>query len=177
MAKFTIPLVIFILLVALLGFGLSNDPRYVPSPLVGKPAPEFTQPQLYDGTKTFSPAQLKGQVWLLNVWASWCGACRQEHPLLVQLARQNVVILVGLNYKDTEADAKNWLKQLEDPYQIIVTDKKGKVGLDYGVYGVPETFVIDKKGFIRYKQVGPITPTNLQDVLLPLIAKLKQENT
>lgn len=173
--KFLIPLIAFALLVGLLFFGLTNDPRRVPSPLVGKPAPDFTLPRLQEPSVTFSPKQLKGKVWLLNVWASWCRGCRVEHPVLNELAKQKLVSIIGFDYKDTNQQGKNWLEQLGNPYRLVVTDHEGKVGLDYGVYGVPETFFIDKKGIIRYKHIGPISYKDLTEKIVPLIKKLQAE--
>ena len=174
--KFILPLIAFALLVALLFVGLSNDPRRVPSPLVGKPAPTFELPRLQDPSVTFSPEMLKGEVWLLNIWASWCRGCQVEHPLLNELAKQKLVSIVGFDYKDTNAQAKAWLTKLGNPYRVVVTDQKGLVGFDYGVYGVPETFFIDKKGIIRYKHIGPINYKDLTEKLIPLIKALKAES-
>jgi cytochrome c biogenesis protein CcmG/thiol:disulfide interchange protein DsbE len=173
MTRFLVPLAIFIVLVAFLGIGLGLNPREVPSPLINKPAPAFQLPQLHRPDQTFSQQDMKGRVWLLNVWASWCVSCREEHPLLVQFARTNVVPVYGLNYKDKPDDALAWLKQFGDPYTLSIVDRDGRVGIDYGVYGVPETFVIDKQGAIRYKQIGPITPDALQNKILPLVRELQ----
>ncbi|HEC12469.1 MAG TPA: DsbE family thiol:disulfide interchange protein [Acidiferrobacteraceae bacterium] len=175
MNRYMVPLGIFIILVIFLGIGLSLDPRYVPSPLINKPAPAFTLPQLNDPQTMVSPTDFKGKVWLLNVWASWCTACRQEHPLLMALAGTGEVDILGLNYKDKADDAKPWLRQLGDPYTVIAADTDGRVGIDWGVYGVPETFVIDKQGIIRLKHVGPLTADKLQQNILPLVRKLKSE--
>ena len=172
-AKFLIPLAAFGVLVAFLAVGLNRDPHEIPSPLVSKAAPAFKVPQLIAADKAFSPADLKGQVWMLNVWASWCVACRVEHPLLVELGRSKVVPLIGLDYKDKREDALKTLAQQGNPYDLSAVDADGRVGIDYGVYGVPETFIIDKNGVIRHKQIGPITPEALQNEILPLIAKLK----
>jgi len=175
MKRALLPLAIFLLLAGFLAVGLNRDPRQVPSPLVDKPAPMFSLPQLADPGAKLSTADLRGKVWLFNVWASWCVACRIEHPLLVDLAQRGTVPLIGLNYKDQRADALAWLKQHGDPYQLSVSDTEGLVGIDYGVYGVPETFVVDKYGVIRHKHIGPITPEALRDEILPLVAKLEQE--
>ncbi len=174
MARFLIPLVIFVVLVAFLWVGLGRDPREVPSPLIDKPAPAFTLPRLHETDKTFSPADMRGQVWLLNVWASWCVSCREEHPVLVELAKTHTVPIVGLNYKDQNPDALRWLAQFGDPYTLSITDADGRVGIDYGVYGVPETYVIDKAGIIRMKQIGPVTPEILQQKILPKVKELSQ---
>ncbi|MCL6556583.1 MAG: DsbE family thiol:disulfide interchange protein [Burkholderiales bacterium] len=174
MARFLIPLVIFAVLVFFLWQGLSRNPREVPSPLVGKPAPAFTLPRLDAPDKTFSPADMRGKVWLLNVWASWCVSCREEHPVLVDLAKSGDVSIVGLNYKDQPADAQAWLARFGNPYQLSVMDADGRVGIDYGVYGVPETYVIDRQGIIRMKHIGPVTPEVLGTKILPLVAELSR---
>lgn len=173
MNKFILPLVVFIALVVLLSVGLKLDPKKVPSPLIDKPAPAFSLSTLFDENKTFDPEQMKGKVWLLNVWASWCVSCRQEHPLIVELSRTGVVTVIGLNYKDTRADAKRWLTRMGNAYPASAFDEKGSVGIDWGVYGVPETFVIDKQGIIRYKQIGPVTREALNETILPLVKRLQ----
>jgi cytochrome c biogenesis protein CcmG/thiol:disulfide interchange protein DsbE len=149
----------------------------LPSPLVGKPAPAFALPRLVaEGAAEparFTPAEMKGKVWMLNVWASWCVSCRQEHPVLMDIARSGIVPLVGLDYKDKPADARRWLAEHGDPYLLSALDADGRVGIDYGVYGVPETYVIDQAGTIRYKQIGPISTDILQTKILPLIGELK----
>jgi cytochrome c biogenesis protein CcmG/thiol:disulfide interchange protein DsbE len=172
MLRFGLPLGVFLALVMLLAIGLTLNPREVPSPLIDKPAPAFELPQLHAPERMFSPLSMKGQVWILNVWASWCVACREEHPVLVDLAKSGVVPILGLNYKDRRDDALGWLKRFGDPYRISLVDLDGKVGIDYGVYGVPETYVIDKQGVIRYKRIGPVTPEILQMKILPLIKSL-----
>ena len=172
--RFLLPLGIFAVLVVFLAIGLNLNPREVPSPLIGKPAPAFDLPQLHQPQARFSPAEMQGKVWLLNVWASWCVSCRQEHPLLVELAKADVVPIYGLNYKDQREDALRWLKQFGDPYLLSIADTEGRVGIDYGVYGVPETYVIDKAGVIRYKQIGPVTQDVLEKKILPLIKVLRQ---
>jgi cytochrome c biogenesis protein CcmG/thiol:disulfide interchange protein DsbE len=170
--KFLLPLVLFFVMVGFLGKGLFLDPRKVPSPLIGKSAPAFTAPVLGDPSKTFSTADMKGQVWLLNTWASWCAACRDEHPLLVEMLAHDIP-LYGLAYKDTDEASLQMLQQLGNPYILSATDKDGRIGIDYGVYGVPETYVIDKEGIIRYKQIGPITPDSLRNIILPLLKALQ----
>ncbi len=170
--KFVIPLAVFIALAAFFAIGLTRDPSALPSPFIGKPAPEFSLSQLADEKLAFTPADMKGKVWLLNVWASWCASCRVEHPLLVQMSKTNGVPIVGLNYKDRRAEGLQWLQRFGNPYSLSAFDVEGKVGIDYGVYGVPETFVIDKQGVIRYKQIGPITPEALEKRILPLIREL-----
>jgi cytochrome c biogenesis protein CcmG, thiol:disulfide interchange protein DsbE len=170
--KLILPLLLFLVLVGFLGKGLFLDPREVPSPLIGKPAPAFTAPVLGDASKTFSSADMKGKVWLLNTWASWCAACRDEHPLLVEMLAHDIP-LYGLAYKDTDEEALAVLKEMGNPYITTATDADGRIGIDYGVYGVPETYIIDKAGIIRYKQIGPITPESLRDVILPLLKELE----
>ena len=172
--RFVLPLAIFIVLAGFLFAGLRLNPREVPSPFIGKPAPSFQLTQLARPEQTFSPKQMQGEVWLLNVWASWCVACRIEHPLLVDLAKKNVIPIVGLNYKDKRDAALGWLGQFGDPYKLSVADTDGRVGIEYGVYGVPETFVIDKAGVIRFKQIGPITEDAWRDKILPLVQRLRQ---
>ncbi len=174
MKRFLLPLGVFLILVVFLGVGLRRDPREVPSPFIGKPAPNFTLTQLQDPEKTFSPKDMSGKVWLLNVWASWCFACRQEHPMLVEFSKSGQVPILGLNYKDTRQDGNDLLRQLGNPYQLSAFDPEGRVGIDYGVTGVPETFVIDKQGVIRLKYVGPITPDVINEKLLPLIKELNR---
>lgn len=173
MTRFLAPLGIFILLVAFLGVGLNLNPREVPSPLIGKTAPSFQLPQLHNPGKSFARDDMQGRVWLLNVWASWCVSCRDEHPLLIQLSRSGVAPIFGLNYKDKREDAIAWLNQFGNPYVLSVSDLEGRVGIDYGVYGVPETYVIDRNGVIRYKQIGPVNPEILQSKILPLIKELQ----
>ena len=172
--RLLLPLAVFIVLMVFLYVGLFRDPREVPSPLVGQPAPTFTLAQLQAPDKQLSTADMKGQVWLLNVWASWCVSCRVEHPLLVELSKANIVPVIGLNYKDRNELGKQWLEQNGDPYRLSVVDADGRVGIDFGVYGVPETFVIDKSGMIRYKQIGPITTEALEKTILPLVRQLQK---
>jgi cytochrome c biogenesis protein CcmG/thiol:disulfide interchange protein DsbE len=172
--RFLLPLGIFAALVALLGIGLTLNPREVPSPLVGKPAPHFELPQLNEPDKTFSERDMLGKVWLLNVWASWCLPCREEHPVLLDLARDGAVPLLGMNYKDERKNSVAWLKSMGDPYQLSIYDARGRVGIDYGVYGVPETYVIDKRGVIRYKHIGALTKEIVKDKVLPLVRELER---
>ena len=174
--RFILPLMAFLVMVVFLGIGLKLDPHDVPSPLINKPAPAFTLPQLHEPQKTFSPADMKGKVWLLNVWASWCVSCRQEHVYLTEFARDDSMNLMGLNYKDEPAAAMQWLERLGNPYKISISDIDGMAGLDWGVYGVPETFIIDKKGIVRHKQTGPVDPTILQTIIMPLIEQLNRES-
>lgn len=172
MKRYWWPLAIFVVVVGFLAIGLRLNPRELPSPLVGKPAPAFDLPTLHAADQRVSTADLRGKVWLLNVWASWCTACLVEHPVLVDLARQGTVPLYGLNYKDKGANAMRWLQQHGNPYVVSVVDADGVVGIDWGVYGVPETFVIDKQGVIRHKHVGPVTPDALRETILPLVRAL-----
>jgi len=174
MTRFAIPIVIFVALVALLGVGLKLDPREVPSPLIGKPAPHFELPQLRETTKTFTERDIRGKVWMLNVWASWCVSCREEHPVLLDLAASGAVPIYGLNYKDKREDGLAWLKGMGDPYTLSIYDFDGRVGIDYGVYAVPETYVIDKAGVIRYKRIGPLTPQIVKEKVLPLVRELER---
>jgi cytochrome c biogenesis protein CcmG/thiol:disulfide interchange protein DsbE len=173
MNRFLLPLGLFVALAVFLGIGLTRNPREVPSPLIDKPAPAFTLAELHEPGRTLSATDLKGQVWLLNVWASWCVSCREEHPLLVELGKANVVPIYGLNYKDKPDAAMAWLGALGNPYTASIVDADGRVGIDYGVYGVPETFVIDRDGIVRYKQIGPVTPESLREKILPLVRKLQ----
>jgi cytochrome c biogenesis protein CcmG/thiol:disulfide interchange protein DsbE len=171
-ARFLIPLAVFVVLLGFLAVGLKLDPREVPSPLIGKPAPAFALTRLDDPTRTIRREDLLGQVWLLNVWASWCGACRQEHPLLVEFSRRKAVPIYGLNYKDTRAEGQGWLEQFGNPYDASLFDPDGRTGIDFGVYGVPETFLIDQQGVVRFKQIGPLTPEVIENKILPLVRKL-----
>jgi len=166
---------LFLALVVLLAMGLRLDPREVPSPLIGKPAPHFELPVLQEPDKTFSEKDLQGRVWILNVWASWCVACRDEHPVLVEFSKSAAAPLYGLNYKDQRDDALGWLKRFGDPYRLSAFDLDGRIGMDYGVYGVPETYVIDKRGVIRYKRIGPVTGELINEKLIPLVNELNRE--
>lgn len=174
MKKFLLPLALFAVLVIFLAVGLSRDPRQVPSPLIDKLAPAFNLPALSDPSRSFKSEEMRGQVWLLNVWASWCETCRYEHPLLLDLARTRLVPIYGLNYKDERRDALAWLDAFGDPYTLSLSDTAGRVGIDYGVYAVPETFVIDREGRIRYKQVGPVTEEALEKKIIPLVKELQK---
>jgi cytochrome c biogenesis protein CcmG/thiol:disulfide interchange protein DsbE len=172
--KFLIPLVLFIGLVIFLAIGLNRDPHEVPSPLINKPAPTFEISQLAEANKVFSPANMRGQVWILNVWASWCVACREEHPVLVELAKSQVAPVIGLDYKDKREDALAMLAKQGNPYVLSAFDGNGRVGIDYGVYGVPETYIIDKVGVIRFKHIGPLTMDLLNQKIYPLLSELKK---
>ena len=172
MKKYLIPLAIFVVLGLLLAYGLNLDPRKIPSPLIGKSLPAFSLTTVADPARKVGRDDLLGRAYLLNVWASWCVACRQEHPFLNELARNKTVPIIGLNYKDKREDALGWLGSLGNPYELSLADNDGRLGIDLGVYGVPETFVIDKQGVIRYKQIGPITPEVWEQKLAPLIREL-----
>lgn len=194
MKKFLIPLALFMGLVVFLAIGLNRDPHEIPSPLVNKAAPDFSLPTMSPDAPAFSPKDMLGKVWLLNVWATWCINCRQEHPVLVRFAKANGVPIVGLSYKEIQAqeepkgakmsaDAKlawarkrgqAWLRTYGDPYVVSVFDMDGRVGIDYGVYGVPETYVIDKAGMIRFKQIGEVTPDLLDRKILPMLQQLNK---
>ena len=173
MLRYLLPLAVFTGLVLLFLFGLNNDPRLVPSPFIGKPLPAISLPGLKDPAAAITTADLKGEVALLNIWATWCIPCRQEHPLLVDLDRRTDVRIYGLNYKDIRQDALAWLEQLGDPYDRVLFDEAGTAGIDLGVYGVPETFVIDRDGIVRYKHVGPLTQEVIDEAILPLIVRLQ----
>ena len=171
-----LPLGLFVVIAVFLAFGLGLDPRVIPSPLIAKPAPVFSVPELHEPGRTVSSDDLAREVSLLNVWASWCVACRQEHPLLVALANAGTVPIYGLNYKDETGDAIQWLARLGNPYHAIAADRDGRVGIDFGVYGVPETFVIDLNGIIRYKHIGPLDESTLTETVLPLVRKLQTQS-
>ena len=172
MKKYLIPLGIFAILIGFLAMGLGLKPHEIPSPLINKPAPAFSLPLLDDPQQKLAAQDLRGKVWILNVWASWCVACRIEHPLLVEFSKATTVPVYGLNYKDKRDDAMRWLANFGNPYTRSLSDTEGLVGIDFGVYGVPETFIIDKEGVIRMKQIGPVTPEVLRDDILPLLRKL-----
>jgi cytochrome c biogenesis protein CcmG/thiol:disulfide interchange protein DsbE len=162
----------FASLVALLAAGLMLNPREVPSPLIGKPAPAFELPRLDAPDRMFSQKEMLGKVWIMNVWASWCPPCLVEHPVITELAKSGIAPVVGMNYKDRREDALPWLKKNGDPYQLSVFDAAGRIGIDYGVYGVPETYVIDKRGVIRFKHIGPLTAEVARDRLRPMLKEL-----
>jgi cytochrome c biogenesis protein CcmG/thiol:disulfide interchange protein DsbE len=171
--KALIPLVVFLSLVFLLYNGLGKNTRLIPSALINKPVPQFSLKSLMTG-KTINNETLKGQMYLLNVWASWCPNCRVEHPMVTEFARQNIIPVYGLNYKDEKANANAWLQQFGNPYTDILVDADGLVGIDFGVYGAPETFLIDANGIIRHKIVGELNPQNIQAEILPMIQKYAQ---
>ena len=167
--RYAIPLVVLIALIGLFVFGLQRDPRLVPSPLIGKAAPAFDLPTLDGQPQRMSQTDLQGAPVLVNFFASWCAGCQEEHPYLMQLTRNSQVKLVGIDYKDAEADLRPWLNHKGNPYGQILTDLEGRAGIDWGVYGVPETFVLDAKGTIIYKQVGPMTPEVWEHDIQPLL--------
>ncbi|ROR34779.1 DsbE family thiol:disulfide interchange protein [Inmirania thermothiophila] len=172
-ARYYVPLLIFLPLTVVFAVGLFRDPKLVPSPLIDKPAPEFRLPELREPQREVTRDDLLGRVSLVNVWASWCTACRQEHPLLMELGRAKVVQIVGLNYKDERENALAWLAELGDPYDLVAQDRSGRVGIDWGVYGVPETFLVDARGVIRYKHIGPMTPRVIEEEILPRVRALQ----
>ena len=169
-----LPFFIFAGLMVFFAVGLGLNPREIPSPLIGKPAPAFALPDLHEPQRQVSATDMKGQVWMLNVWASWCAACHEEHPLLMKIAQAGELTMVGLHYKDQRDAGMAWLQQYGNPYLHSLHDPQGRAGIDYGVYGVPETFVIDQAGVIRFKHTGPLTPQIIDQRLLPLIRELKR---
>ena len=175
MKRYLIPLAVFIVLVVFLAIGLKLDPKHIPSPFIGKPAPQFELPVLHNPQQSIKTADLKGQVWLLNVWASWCVSCRAEHEVVKRFVAMGDTPVYGLNYKDKPEDGKAWLAALGNPYKASLMDINGDVGIDWGVYGVPETFVIDKKGIVRYKQVGPLTDSIVDEKIIPLLREINTE--
>jgi len=168
-----LPLIAFIGLAVLLLVGVlmnsGKDNSAIPSPLIGKPAPQFSLPLLNEPEKIVRTADLAGHAYLLNVWGSWCPACREEHPIISELARSGKVRVIGYNYKDEASAATAWLKQFGNPYETILFDEEGRAALDWGIYGAPETFLIDAKGIVRWKHVGPITPDIIDREILPLL--------
>ena len=177
MNRYLIPVAVFAVLLALLALGLRFDPTRVPSPLIGHPVPAFELPLVQAPERKLGSAELRGKAVLLNVWASWCVACRDEHAMLLELARERGIAIYGLDYKDTSEDALHWLATMGDPYVASAFDANGRVGIDFGVYGVPETFVVDRNGIIRYKQIGPLTRDMVRGTLLPLLGELNRTQT
>ncbi len=169
-----LPLFLFIVLVSFLLVGLRRDPHEVPSPLINKSAPDFQLPQLQQASTTFSAKEMRGKVWLLNFWGTWCVACREEHPLLVQYAKTGAVPIYGVDYKDERAAALQWLDEFGNPYTLTAFDVDGRVSIDYGVYGAPESYLIDRSGVIRFKQIGPINEDVWQNKILPLAKELNK---
>lgn len=174
MVRYLVPLFVVLVIGVFLFVGLGLNPRDVPSQFINKKAPDFSMPQLHNMEQRFSNKDMQGKVWMLNVWASWCLACLQEHPILTSMARSGELPLYGLNYKDVPKDARRWLEQHGDPYELSVVDYEGKVGIDYGVYGVPESFIIDKQGVIRHKVTGPLSATEVQKCVLPIARELNK---
>lgn len=174
-ARYLLPLLFFLAVAGLLFKGLGLNPRLVESPLIDKPVPAFSLPRLREPQALFSQADLQGQVSLLNVWATWCVACRSEHPVLMELERSGLVPVYGLNYKDDRTTAIAWLGRIGDPYAANAFDADGRVGIDWGVYGTPETFVIDRRGVIRYKHIGPLTREAVRETIIPLVRQLQAE--
>ena len=172
MKRYLLPLAVFLVVVGFLAVGLQLKPREVPSPLVGKPAPAFSLPRLDAPGTMVSVQDMRGKVWVLNVWASWCGPCQVEHPHITELAKTSGLPVLGLNYKDKAEEANGWLQRLGNPYAATLVDAKGLAGIEWGVYGVPETFVIDKGGVIRHKHIGPVSADDVRQTLLPLLKKL-----
>ena len=173
MIRYAIPIVIFVVLVVVLGLGLFQDPRLVPSPFIGKPAPHLNLTSLDFPDQRVTKEQLLGRPWVLNVFASWCATCGEEAPQISELARH--IVTIGLNKEDEAADARRWLRQHGNPYAMILVDKDGKTSIDWGVYAVPETFIVDKKGIVRYKVIGVVTESALRETIIPLIKKLDAE--
>jgi cytochrome c biogenesis protein CcmG, thiol:disulfide interchange protein DsbE len=171
---FFIPLAAFAALAAFMLRGLWLNPREIPSPLIGKPAPHFQSPKLAAPGESVSDKDMLGKVWILNVWASWCAPCREEHPVWNEFARKKAVPIVGLNYKDQDDNANRWLRDLGNPYTLSIADHEGRIGIDFGVYGVPETFVIDRTGVIRYKHIGAMTSSVLEQKIMPLVQELNR---
>jgi cytochrome c biogenesis protein CcmG/thiol:disulfide interchange protein DsbE len=174
--RYAIPLLIFLIVVGFLASRLRGgyDPHLIPSVLIDKPAPDFELADLRNPSRTFSPRQMRGKVWLLNVWGSWCIGCREEHPYLLQLAKSGMVPLYGLNWRDRREDALATLAELGDPYVLNVSDFDGRVAIDYGITGAPETYLIDKNGIIRYKEVGQLNPQIMEQKILPLLKELNK---
>jgi len=175
MKRFLVPLAVLAGLLVVLAAGLRHDPRTLTSALVGKAAPDFNLPRLDASNETMSSRAMRGQVWILNVWASWCEPCRDEQPVLADFAARRIAPVLGLNYKDDRQNAIRWLKEAGDPYTVSIVDRTGATAIDYGVYGVPETFVIDRSGIVRYRLAGPLTRSSVDTVIVPLVGKLQRE--
>jgi cytochrome c biogenesis protein CcmG/thiol:disulfide interchange protein DsbE len=174
MSRFVIPLVLFVVLVVFLAIGLGRDPHRLPSALLNKPAPDFALPELRQPTRIVSPKEMRGKVWLLNVWGSWCQGCREEHPFLIEIAKTRAVPIYGLSWKDKREDALAVLAELGDPYVLNMSDFDGRVAIDYGITGAPEPYLIDKNGMIRYKEPGQLTPEIMKNKILPLVQELNR---
>jgi len=176
MWKFLVPLGLFAVLGVFLFVGLQRDPSYVPSPLIGKPAPEFSLPSLHDAGYPVSSKELQGKPWVLNVWGTWCGGCRQEHPVLMEIAKRGEIPLIGLDWKDDNAAAQQWLRELGNPYAAVASDVVGRTAIDWGVYGAPETFLIGADGTVLYKHIAPMTMQVWMTEFLPRIEAAKSGN-
>ena len=172
--RYIVPLLLFAIIAVFLAIGLTKDPSRVPSPLIGKPVPAFDLARLRPDEGRIAPTDMKGEVWLLNVWATWCAGCREEHHVLMQAASREGVRILGLDYKDERDAALQWLRQRGDPYFASAYDPQGRVGIDLGVYGVPETYVIDRQGIIRHKTIGPVSMTQLDETIMPLVRCLQR---
>jgi cytochrome c biogenesis protein CcmG, thiol:disulfide interchange protein DsbE len=170
--KFLLPLAAFLALASFLAVGLRLDPKEVPSPLIGRPVPAFALARLDDPARRITDQDLRGQVWMLNVWASWCTACREEHPTMLEFARSKKLPIYGLNYKDSRQDGLRWLARFGNPYEASLFDADGRASIDWGVYGVPETFIVDRTGTVRFKHIGPLTPEVIRDRIEPLLRQL-----
>jgi cytochrome c biogenesis protein CcmG, thiol:disulfide interchange protein DsbE len=168
-----LPVALFLVLVAILGYGLTRDPSLVSSPLIGKPVPDFSLPLLSEPQKNIGNNDLRGKVYLLNVWASWCVSCRVEHPFLMKLSEQGVLPIYGLNYRDSRENAQAWLERFGNPYELIAFDEHGRTAIDLGVTGAPETYLVDRNGVIAYKHIAPVTPEVWEKELQPRIVKLQ----
>ncbi|HEY4528722.1 MAG TPA: DsbE family thiol:disulfide interchange protein [Luteimonas sp.] len=166
----------FVALLVLLAWGVSRSDRpdreTLPSPLIGKPAPEFSLPVLHDASYRVGSADLRGQPYLLNVWGSWCPGCQDEHPVLARYAEQKKIRVVGYNWKDEPEDALRWLEQFGNPYWVVVTDYEGGTAIEWGIYGAPETFLVDAAGIVRWKHVGPLTDDIVDEVLAPMVESM-----
>lgn len=173
---YLLPLVIFAVLMVFFVVGLGLNPRLVPSPLINQPVPKFSLPKLKQADEIFQQTELKGEVSLLNIWATWCSSCRQEHAVLMKIAQSKEVPIYGLFYKDDPTNGNIWLEDLGNPYRANAVDRDGRIGIEWGAYGTPETFVIDKKGIIRYKHIGPVRWQDWQTVLLPMIQQLRADD-
>lgn len=174
-ARYLVPLVVFVVIAAFLAVGLTRDPSRVPSPLIGKPVPDFSLPRLEAGTGSIGPGQLRGEVYLLNVWATWCTGCRKEHGVLMEAASREGIRILGLDYKDERGAALQWLDERGNPYFASAYDPDGRVGIDLGVYGVPETYVIDARGIVRHKVIGPMSREALNETIVPMVRRLQEQ--
>jgi len=174
MLRFLVPAAVFVVLLGFLYVGLSINPSVIPSPFIGRPAPALSLPTLHESERTLTSAEFAGRPWLLNVWATWCVACREEHATLIEIARTNAVPMYGLDWKDDRESALAWLARLGNPYDAVAFDAEGRVAIDWGVYGAPETFLIDANGTVICKQIGPLDMETWRDKFLPLISGEKK---